>query len=277
MKYILTSLIILLSAEVCGQYKGDDPFKKLSGFSHPESVIFDEKMKVYYVSNMADRENKDGFISKISANKKILDTVWIKGLNDPKGLLVHNDRLFVTDVTFLVEINRKTGEILRRTPVENSKSLNDITADAQGNIYISDLSGNSIFKRDTSGNISQWLHAGGLDRPNGLLVSEGDLYVASWGSEDPGHFLKVDIKTKEIQQITHSGIGNLDGIQKISHGSFYISDWATGTIYKVKTNGSIEEVVKTAKSSGDILFLKDSAELVIPMNHQNEIWWYHTN
>lgn len=277
MRYVLFSIILFLSTEVYSQNTGSDPFKKLPGFSHPESVVFDEEMQVYYVSNMADKEEKDGFISKVSSTGKILDPMWIKELNDPKGLLVHKNRLFVTDVTFLVEMDRHTGKILKRIPIDNAKSLNDITVDPQGNIYISDLVGNSIYKIDLSGDISQWLHSTELKRPNGLLISGKDLFVASWGKEKPGNLLKVDLETKEIKNITTAGIGNLDGIQQITPESFYVSDWGTGTIYKINTEGSIEEVVETAKSSGDILYLKDSGKIVVPMNHQNELWWYPTN
>lgn len=270
MKQLITFILIAL----CGTgFAQQSPLKKLQGLSHPESVIFDKEQQVLFVSNMADKKESDGFISKISAEGKIMDTLWVEGLNDPKGLLVRNDKLFVTDVTSLVEMNRKTGEILRRIEVKNAESLNDITADDEGNLYVSDLAGNSIYKMDISGNISEWLNHPELERPNGLLVSNNQLYVASWGKEAPGNLLKINLKTKEIEQVTKSGIGNLDGIQEISPESFYVSDWATGTIYRIGTNGNVEKVVQTAKSSGDILFLKDIRELVIPMNHQNELWW----
>lgn len=277
MRYSFFSIILFVSTVVFSQNTSVDPFKKLQGFSHPESVVFDEEMQVYYVSNMADKEEKDGFISKVSSTGKILDPMWIKELNDPKGLLVHKNKIFVTDITFLVEMDRQTGKILKRIPIDNAISLNDITVDSEGNIFISDLVGNSIYKMDLSGDISQWLQSTELERPNGLLISGKDLFVASWGKEKPGNLLKVDLETKEIQKVTTAGIGNLDGIQQITPDSFYVSDWGTGMIYRINKEGSMEEVVETSKSSGDILYVKDSGEIVIPMNHQNELWWYPAN
>lgn len=277
MKHLMISLSIVLWAEGNSQNVKTEPDKELQGFHHPESVIFDEQQQVFYVSNMAGKEGQDGFISKVSAKGEMLDTVWVKGLENPKGLLLQGEKLFVTDVTLLVEINRTSGDIISKTEVKNASSLNDIASDDAGNIYISDLGGNRIFKREISGNISEWLNTSKLQRPNGLVVSEDNIFVASWGKEKPGHFLKIDRKTKMIEKISPKGIGNLDGVQKITHDSFYISDWATGTIYRINTNGSMEKVVESGKSSGDILFLKDSSELVLPMNHQNALWWYRLN
>lgn len=274
MRYILISLILTIYAEAVAQNPQKEPSRKLQGFHHPESVIFDEEQEVFFVSNMAGKKERDGFISKLSSEGEILDTLWVSGLQDPKGLLIQQGKLFVTDVTFLVEIDLKTGKILQKTAVEKAESLNDITADEKGNIYFSDLKGNRIYMADTAGNISEWLTSPDLERPNGLLVSEKDIFVASWGKEEPGHLLKVDQQTKEIQKVTRQGIGNLDGLQQITPDGFYISDWATGDIYRINTDGSKKKVVESEKSSGDILFLKNTSELVLPMNHQNEIWWY---
>lgn len=274
MRQLLLFLLLAISITSFAQNSMSQPFKKLQGLSHPESIVYDKEMEVFYVSNMAGKEDNDGFISKISKAGEIQDTLWVKNLNDPKGLLVQEDRVFVTDVTSLVEIDRKTGKILNRKKVENAKSLNDIAADHEGNLFISDLAGNVIYKMDTSGRIIEWLKDVKLERPNGLLISGNHLFVASWGKEEPGNFLKVNTRTKEIQQVTTSGIGNLDGIQEVKPNSFYISDWGSGNIFHIDSNGTMKKVVESAKSSGDILFLKDTGELVIPMNHQNALWWY---
>lgn len=251
-----------------------EPFLKLKGFSHPESIILDEARNVFYISNMADDQPGDGFISRLDRDGQILDLKWITGLKDPKGLLLNEDKLYVTNNTELVEIDIQKGEIVKQKMVEGAQSLNDITADDAGNLYISDSSKSSIFMRDTSGNIREWLHSPRLEQPNGLLVFGDDILVAAWGKDEPGYVLKVDRKTKKIERISRQGIGNLDGVQKIDSDNFYISDWATGKIHKFNMNGKQEEILISEKSAGDILFLNDSNQLLLPMNFQNEIWWY---
>lgn len=249
----------------------------LTGFSHPESVVYDESQEHIYVSNIGKKEEGDGFISMLSKKGEILDISWITGLNDPKGLLVDGNSLWVTDNTEVVEMDISSGEIVRKIEVEGAEFLNDLAKDESGNIFISDTGKSSIYILKTSGEIEEWLNGPELENPNGLLVTSDAILVAAWGNENPGNVLKVDRETKETEKISGSGIGNLDGIQKISEEEYFISDWATGNIYRINKNGELEEKFTSAKSAGDILFLKSENKLYLPMNHQNEVWIYPAN
>ena len=213
---------------------------KLTGFSHPESVIYDEGSEYFYVSNMAGRTEGDGFISRMSRKWKKQEHRWVIGLNDPKGMVVKGDRLYVTDVTVLVEIDLETGEVIRRIPVDGAKSLNDPAMDENGEIYFSDLAGNSIFKLNETGEVELWLSSPELEKPNGLFLTPEFILVAAWGEEQNGNILKVDRTTKEINRITKEGIGNMDGIQPKSSGEYLISDWATGKIYYLDMSGNLK-------------------------------------
>lgn len=253
------------------------PEIKLTGFSHPESVLYDPETEYFYVTNMADKAEGDGFISRISRKWKEQDHTWITGLKDPKGMVIKNKRLYVTDVTRLLEIDLETGEIIKEIPVEGAKSLNDPAMDEKGAIYFSDLAGNSIYRLNEKGEVETWLNDTALERPNGLLITPNHILVAAWGTEQNGNILMVDRQTKEISRISKEGIGNMDGIQNKSREDYYISDWATGKIYSIDMNGNLTEILTSEKSSGDILFLKEENKLYVPMNHQNEIWIYDLN
>ena len=249
---------------------------KLDGFSHPESVVFDGANDLFYVSNMANREPGDGFISKLSAEGELLEAVWIDGLNDPKGLLVHGEKLYVTDNKELVEIDIQGGNVARKIAVPNAASLNDIAIDEEGSIFISDMGKNAIYRIDNTGRIEEWLNNPELNTPNGVLVDGDKLLVASWGNnESPGNLLQVDRKSKQVSPVTTTGIGNLDGIQRIDDDSFFVSDWATGKVYEILLTGEQKEILTSEKSSGDILFLKDKNQLYLPMNRQNQVWIYN--
>lgn len=268
--------IFFISCISAAQSNSASLIKKVDGFSHPESVVFDEVRNVVYVSNIGEDEPGDGFISKLSTDGEILDREWISGLNDPKGLLVFNDKLYVTDVTEVVKMDIKNSEIEKRISVEGSKFLNDITVASTGNIFISDSGKSSIYvmKKD-SNEIVEWMDTKELEFPNGLLAQNGELYVSAWGSNDEvGNFLKIDMDTQEIEKISTAGIGNLDGVQATENGYFYISDWATGKIYNIDANGNIAEILTAEQSAGDILYLASENKLVLPMNFQNGVWWY---
>src|SRR5690606_33636387 len=123
---------------------------------------------VLYVSNMGDKVAGDGFISKVSLEGKILDTLWIEGLDDPKGLLVQNRKLYATDNTKVVEVDLESGQINNTFAFENAVMLNDIASDNKGNFFVSDTGKNTIYKMNASGDVSEWLNSEGLESPNGV-------------------------------------------------------------------------------------------------------------
>jgi hypothetical protein len=44
----------------------------------------------------------------------MLERQWVKGLNSPTGLSLHDRTLYAADVDQLIEINAASGEILKR-------------------------------------------------------------------------------------------------------------------------------------------------------------------
>ncbi|WP_157893303.1 SMP-30/gluconolactonase/LRE family protein [Salegentibacter sediminis] len=278
MKNLLLFAILITGSFAFAQQKTAELIKKTDGFSHPESVVYDEDRELVYISNIGEKDPGDGFISKTNLEGEVLELNWITGLNDPKGLLVWDDLLYVSDNTYLVIMDIETGSINKRIEVEGSAFLNDITADDEGNIYISDSGNSSIYilKKDAD-KVSQWLSTEKLEFPNGLLVVDDYIYVAAWGKEDGGNLLKVALESKEITKISEKPIGNLDGIQLNNNNNFYISDWATGEVHEIDRKGKTHKILTSEKSSGDILFHADSGKMVLPMNRQNSVWWYQIN
>lgn len=272
---IFPVLFVLIPTTVFAQDITSTLLEKVEGFSHPESVVYDDEREVVYVSNIGEEQAGDGFISRVSRDGEVLDMRWITGLDDPKGLQIKEDKLYVTDNTRLVELDIKEGKISRTLSIEGSKYLNDIAIDAEGSLYISDSGKSGIYKMSPSGEITEWLQTEELEYPNGLLVVDDAIYVAAWGQDGGGNVLKVDLTDKDIEKVSSRGIGNLDGIQKLEkEQAFYISDWATGKVYKVTSGGKIEEILTSEKSAGDILYLEEQKKLALPMNLQNEVWWY---
>lgn len=275
MRNLLLLTIIIIGSNAFAQQESAELLMKSDGFSHPESVVYDEDRELVYISNIGEKEPGDGFISKTNLEGEVLELNWITDLNDPKGLLIHEDILYVTDNTALVIMDPESGSITSRMEVEGSEFLNDITADDGGNIYISDTGNSSIYKlKKDSDEVSQWLSTEELEFPNGLLVVDDHIYVAAWGREEGGNLLKVDLDNKEITKVSERLIGNLDGIQQNTKNNFYISDWATGDIHEIDQKGKLNKILTSEKSAGDILFHQESGKLVLPMNRQNSVWWY---
>ncbi len=278
MRSLLLFAILITGTFAFAQQKGAKLIKKTNGFSHPESVVFDQDREFVYISNIGEKKPGDGFISKTNLDGDVLELNWITNLNDPKGLLIQDDLLYVSDNTDLVIMDIETGSITSRIEVEGSKFLNDITADEEGNIYISDTGNSSIYKlQKDSDMVTQWLSTEELEFPNGLLVVDDHIYVAAWGKEEGGNLLKVSLETKEISKISRNPVGNLDGIQLNNDNNFYISDWATGDVFEIDRKGKSSKILTSEVSAGDILFHPDSGKMVLPMNRQNSVWWYQIN
>ncbi len=111
----------------------------------PESVIYDKKRDIFYVSNLNFEPRKkdgNGFISKIDKDGKIVELRWIEGLSSPKGMAIVGDNLFTADVDEVIVMDINNGRINRKIPIEGAKMLNDITSDTDGNLYISDTDAN---------------------------------------------------------------------------------------------------------------------------------------
>lgn len=278
MHYKLLFPLLFIGFIGLAQENSAELLKKVDGFSHPESVVVDEDRQIMFVSNIGDATPGDGFVSKVNLKGEILELKWVDGLNDPKGLQIANGSLYVTDLTELVEMDIETGEIKKKIFVEGSEGLNDITLDEEGNLFISDNRRSAIYlKKKDSDEVEIWMDGKKLQYPNGLLAVQNDLYISAWGDDQNGNVLKINKNTKEISSVSNSGIGSLDGIQQNQRNNFFISDWATGDIYEIKKDGELKKILASEKTSGDILYIPGENKLVLPMNHQNSVWWYQLN
>jgi len=247
-----------------------------------ESIVYDEAKNLLYVSCQAGDVPGDGSIAKLSFDGEILNPKFVSGLNNPKGIVLVGDKIYVGDLLELVEIDRETGTILNKYTDESVRFLNDVTADENGNVYVSDMFNSSIYVLDRDKNFKLWFSSSELENPNGLLVVGDEIYIDGWGNftdgkpleAPPGRFGKINMLTKEITKITPEVLGNLDGVQVNDDESFIVSDWKGGKLYKISKDGKITELIATEQGVGDILFLPEKGLLVLPLKKQNKIVFY---
>lgn len=252
------------------------------GFKTPESVLFDKRRNVIYVSNIdgkpMDKDGK-GTIALLSVDGKTIDQEWVAGLNAPKGLALVDDILYVSDIDRLVAIDVLTKKVVQSYSGKNAKFLNDVVADKDGIIYVSDFIGNAIY-RLKDGNFERWLSDKKLETPNGLLIENNKLLVASWGvmtdgfsTKVAGHVKSIDIKNKIISSMTSSKpIGNLDGIESDGKGGYYATDWMAGSIIHIMKTGEFKTILNTEMGSADLGIMSNI--LLVPMMKNNVVRAY---
>ncbi|AXG71252.1 hypothetical protein KORDIASMS9_03509 [Kordia sp. SMS9] len=255
---------------------------EVNGLTHCESVVYDSKRNVLYASLIGNRENGDGSIAKISLDGKVIDTMFVKGLNDPKGIAITNDKLYVSDVTVLVEADLETGKVLKTHTTEGTQFLNDVNVASDGTVYVSDTANSTIFALKKDGTFSAWLQSDALEHPNGLLQVKTNMYVAAWGNmvgpegkqKQSGNLLKVDMATKEITKVSKDTLGNLDGVQIYDTEKLIISAWKTGKIMTINNKGDVKDILTVGRSVGDILYIPEKKLLALPMNIQSQLLIY---
>jgi DNA-binding beta-propeller fold protein YncE len=280
-----------------GQIKIKKVWETPTDLKNPESVIYGPKQNVLFVSNVngkPDQKDQNGFISKVSpSNGSIIELNWITRLNAPKGLAISNDnnRLYVSDITDLVEIDIASGQIIKRFNAPGSAFLNDVVSDNQGNIYVSDTGTNTVYKLDTNTKDSNsipslqvWLQNPLLNGPNGLHIdnNKNRLIVASLGDlSKPGAGIEVvDLKNKTISTLGKEGttpFGGLDGIvSDATKTHYYITDNPAGKVYVVNADGTgyVTLTDLHTKGAADLGSIPGQSMIIIPLMQDNKLAAY---
>lgn len=162
-------------------------------------------------------------------------------LSAPKGMLMEQQHLFVCDVNKVMVYNldkpKEKPQIIRMP--EGNLFVNDLVA-ADGTLYISVTNTDKIFKADITdvnrvGEPVEWLTVPG---PNGLLLNDGTMYVASYpadgNTKDKNVIYRIsDLNNPKAEKLVTLP-GQYDGIALSGdRKSLYITNWAPAGISKV--------------------------------------------
>ncbi len=261
------------------------PSNTLSGFATPESVLWDPDQDVYFVSNINGQPlaaDDNGFISRINPETLQIDAKWIDAakpdiiLNAPKGMAILGDDLYVADLSVVRKFDRKTGKPKGEIPIPGSTFLNDLASDGKA-VYVSDTgmkAGANGF--EPAGTDAIWKIAGDkpqkiasgseLNRPNGVDVVDGKVWVVSFGANE---LYQID-KGKKTN-VTKLPQGSLDGLVHLSDGSFLVSSWDGKAVYRGKVGGTFDTVVSNVDSPADIGYDTKRHRLLVPHFNENVV------
>ncbi len=252
-----------------------------AGFENPESALFHTGSSAIYVSNVAGEatvKDGNGFISKVASDGTVTALRWVTGLDAPKGLAIADGKLYAADIDHLAEIDLATGKIIAKYAARDAKFLNDVAADAAGNVYVSDMATNTIW-RLAEGKFEVWLQDAKLLNPNGLLIEGDRLIVAAWGPMDNsaatvrGFMLAVSLKDKTITPLGDTApIGHLDGLEPARDGAYYVTDWMAGKLFRIAADGKATVLLPDlGQGAADIGIIPDQNLVLIPRMKDNKL------
>ncbi len=268
-KVILSIIALLLILEACTQTE-KTVWKTEPVFKIPESVFYDVSSKRIYVSNINGRpaeKNGNGFISVLDENGKVINLKWVDGLNAPKGIAKQNNKLFVTDIDRIAEIDIDKSRIVMYYSVPGASFLNDIVATDNGNIYISDSDKGVVFMLDKKGNVSLRFKGEMLKGANGLAMENGKLLVGTYNG-----IVEIDTHTKKTSLLVkHKGM--IDGLIPLGEGKYVISDWK-GKVEILQKNKNPETLINTTDkniNAADLGFIPGKEIILIPTFFDNRV------
>src|SRR5690606_11017745 len=238
----------------------------------PEAVLFyqTESEAVLLVSEIeGEGAAADGMggIAKVSTDGKIINQDWVRGLNAPKGLGYFEDLLYVADITEVVEIRISSGEILRKIPVPDSVFLNDVTVNAQGEVFVSDTRTNKVH-RIIDGKVETWLE--NIEAANGLKALGENLVIGA------GDTLLLADKDKKLRTLAEGFAAQIDGIEMTAPNEFLVSCWV-GLLYYVHSDRDIELLIDSREqkiNTADIGYDAERRIVYVPNFFKDSVTTY---
>lgn len=274
-KKLLASVFMLAMINIsCAQEASTNvvAMQKITGLKTPESVVQAKDGKIYVSEINEFGKDGDGRITVIENGKA---RVFSTGLDDPKGIVMIGDHLYVADKTKILKIDAKgQSQIFVGASAFPAPPLffNDLEADLTGNLYVSDTGdvfntakGGAIYKIDPQGQVSLVINDKQDSRivaPNGLLMDDtGDvIMVVDFKS---GILYSYNMKTKLLTDLAE-GFGGGDGIAHHSNGKMFVSDWNNGKVFSINLAGDVTEIKAGYKAAADIAITKDEKFIMVP-------------
>lgn len=243
--------------------------KTITDLQMPESAIAAPDGRVFVTEIGEFGKAGDGKVTVI--DKSGQKTTLATGLNDPKGIDLWNNELYIADVDHVVKVDMK-GDI---TVIAKAKDfpgkpvfLNDMEIDGNGTLYVSDSGTDDgenagIYQITQAGKVSEILDdKSAIKRPNGLLMDGNDtLLVADFGT---GDLYRANISTGTTEAL-NKGFGGADGLVRDSKGYLYVSDWQNGKVWQlVEPKATPQLLSDDFVSAADISLSADGQYLMVP-------------
>jgi len=261
-----------------------------TGMKTPESVRYDAAQDLWFVSNIngnPSQKDGNGFIVRLTADGAAMDsTPFIEGgkrgvtLNAPKGMALVGDTLWVADIDAVRAFNARTGAPVASVVITGSTFLNDVVADPDGAIYITDTG----VRFDSKGQMSHpgpdrvvqvtgrqykvvvsFEHAPG---PNGIAwdSANGRFLINAFASTAFFAWKPGMVRADSVG----FGAGGGDGLELLADGRALYTSWADSSL-SVFANGTSTTLLKGLPSPADIGYDAKRQRVAVPLFNDGKV------
>jgi sugar lactone lactonase YvrE len=207
------------------------------GFVASEAARYDDRGDAYLVTNMGNERgaaNADGFVSRVAPDGSVQTLRWIEGLNDPRGIFIHGDRVYVADNDHVRMFDRASGASRGSVAVSGAVTLNDLAVARDGTVYVTDSGSNeqpgALWRIDPRGRVSAFAARNpALERPNGIAV------LADGNIVHGGRGVNLVIRTPQgriVRELTLP-TPQFDGIVTMPDGRLLVASQLGRNVYRV--------------------------------------------
>jgi sugar lactone lactonase YvrE len=232
----------------------------------PESVAFDPVGNRFLISNVGS-----GSIIAMDEDGKF-HKYMPKAFKAPKGILLKDDMLYVTDPTQVHVVDVSEATIIDSYAIEGAVALNDIAISEHGLLYLTDSGANCVFIYDPASRTQEKVISPLLQSPNGIVYDRPRWQMFIVNNAERSPILSLDVRDKNVSIFMDSVYSNLDGIAIDDLGRIYFSSWKEEMIIEIpqEQNRFISKY-ENLKGAADFYYHLPTNELIVPLLSQNKI------
>ena len=240
----------------------------VSGLLQPEAVRYDADTDMYFVSHFngsGSARDSNGFITRIHAGTGEVTPRFAVGesaaLHAPRGMYIVEDILWVADVDGIHGFDKHTGaqtEFVDFSGLEHG-FLNDVAADADGNLYVTDTGGRTVFVIQAG---APSILVEDLINPNGITFDDASasLILAPW---DEGETITSIALSSDSVTVVHRQSGSkIDGIE-LFEGQLIFAMQSDSTVQIFSEAGG-SKYIKTRGKPADIAIDTRRRRVAVP-------------
>lgn len=232
----------------------------------PESIVYDSIYNRYLVTNYAT-----GSIVAIKENGS--KEYFVRNMNATQGIVIVDSIAYVGCDSTVRGFYLESGEQLMNLPVNYVSNLNDITADSDGYLYVSDVFGTKIIKvYPEQETYTVFVNGQGIHNPNGITYDKQNdrLLVCSYRENFP--IQAISLLDSTVTTLFETDLDYSDGITLDNAGNIYFTSWGTNSIYKLEENALSPEIIYTNDGGpADIYFDEVNSVIAIPLQRDNDV------